>query len=252
MDVAVTRLLEALLLPPGGPLLLTAAGLLLMGRRPRLGRALALLGVVVLWAASLPVVGHALMHSLETHPPLDAQELRAAQAQAIVVLGAGRYGDAPEYGGIDTVSRWGLERLRYGAHVHRITGLPILVTGGSPTGGRVAEAGFLGDYLEKELGIGPVWREERSRTTAENARYSAALLRERGIRRVLLVTHAWHEARAMESFRRVGLDPIAAPTGFAARLTPPRNWLPDVQDGLLQTQQALHEWLGRAVYALRR
>ena len=45
----VKKLLGGLVLPPVGPLLVTIAGLLMLKRRPRLGRGLAWTGVGVLF-----------------------------------------------------------------------------------------------------------------------------------------------------------------------------------------------------------
>ena len=98
--------------------------------RPRLARICVVTGVSLLWLLALPVLGNSMLRSLEGEP-LDHADL--LQAQAIVVLGGGRYRDAPEYGG-DTVGEATLVRLRYAAKLHRETGLPLLVTGGKPEG----------------------------------------------------------------------------------------------------------------------
>ena len=119
------------MLPPTGPLLLALAGLALLGRRPRLGRALAWLGLGALLVLSLPLVSHALLRSLEA-PALDLR--RPGEAQAIVILGGGIRRNAAEFGG-DTLARLTLERVRYGALVARTTRLPVLVSGGSVFGG---------------------------------------------------------------------------------------------------------------------
>ena len=58
---------------------------------------------------------------------------RVREAQAIVVLGAGKRTHAPEFGG-ETVNRLALERLRYAATLARETRLPMLVSGGAPAG----------------------------------------------------------------------------------------------------------------------
>ena len=53
----------------------------------------------------------------------------------------------------------------------------------------------------------------RSRSTWDNARLTAALLRERGLSRVLLVTDPFHLYRARQHFWLQGVDaePVAAP-----------------------------------------
>ncbi len=237
------KILTALVLPPAGPLLLAALGLLLIRRRPRLGRTLAWSGLVLLWLLATPAVTKPMLAAIEDIPPLDPA--RAKSAQAIVVLGGGSYFAAPEYGG-DTVSRWSLERIRYAARLQRETGLPLLVTGGAPLGG-VAEGRSMQAALEKDFGVKVRWVEEASADTRENARLSAPLLREAGIRRVLLVTHAWHMQRALGEFSAAGLEAVAAPTGYET--TGPLTALDILPGpgGLWAGRIALNEWLGRLV-----
>lgn len=240
------KILTALALPPAGPLLLAALGLLLLRRRPRLGRFLAWGGLVLLWLLATPAVTKPMLAAIEDMPPLDIAQAKGAQA--IVVLGGGSYLAAPEYGG-DTVSRWSLERIRYAARLQRETGLPLLVTGGAPLGG-IPEGRSMQAALEKEFGVRVRWVEDRSADTRGNARLSAPLLREAGVRRVLLVTHAWHMRRALGEFAAAGLEAIPAPTGYesTAPLTP-LDWLPGA-GGLWAGRIALNELLGRLVQRL--
>ena len=240
------KLLTALALPPAGPLLLAALGLLLMRRRPRLGKSLAWSGIVLLWLLSTPVVTRSLLATLEDVPPLDPA--LAGRAQAIVVLGGGSYLAAPEYGG-DTVSRWSLERIRYAARLQRQTGLPILVSGGAPLGGR-PEGRSMQASLEQEFGAKVRWVEEASADTRENARFSAPLLREAGATRVLLVTHAWHMRRAQAAFAAEAIETTAAATGYeTASPFTPLDILPG-PGGAWAGRIALSELLGRLVQRL--
>jgi uncharacterized SAM-binding protein YcdF (DUF218 family) len=94
--------------------------------RPRVGRWLAAAGVSVLFALSVPVVAEFLVGFVDTSGPFDPQA--AKSAKAVVILGGGIRHNAPEYGG-DTLATLTLERVRYGARVARLTGLPILVSG---------------------------------------------------------------------------------------------------------------------------
>lgn len=236
----VKKILAALLLPPLGPLLLVALGLAVLRRRGRLGRLLAWSGLLALYLLSTPAVTDPLLATLQVAPPVKYAQLR--DAQAIVVLGGGRYRDAPEYGA-DTVNRLTLERIRYGARLARASGLPLLVSGGAPLGGR-PEAEAMAEALAQDFGVPVRWVENASRDTRENARFSAALLHREGIARVLLVSHAWHMRRALVEFAAAGLETVPAPTGFVHTTRPVAfDWLPS-RAGVNHGYYAAHEWLG--------
>ena len=235
------KILSALLLPPFGLVLLGIAGLWLSRRHRRPGLALAVLALTAVGVLSIPLVADALMGSLERQAPLSPAAL--AQTQAIVILGGGKYPAAPEYGGADTVNRETLERLRYGARLQRQSGLPILVTGGAPWGGR-PEADAMKAVLEEDFHGQVRWVEGRSRDTAENAAFSAHLLREAGITRIVLVSQAWHLARATALFEGAGLAVLPAPTGYATEEPGwPAQLLPRI-GAFDRSCIALHEWLG--------
>ena len=205
-------LIKSLVLPPTGPLLIAVVGLGLWSRHPRAGRWLAALGVATLLALSMPVVADFLGRIVDTSVPLDLDKARAAQA--VVILGGGVRRDAPEYGG-DTMAALTLERVRYGARVARLTGLPILVSGGSVLGGE-PEGKLMATALEREFGVPVRWIEAGSRTTHENAVLSTRTLKNEGIDRVVLVTHAFDTRRAIAEFQAQGLAVIVAPTGIRA------------------------------------
>jgi uncharacterized SAM-binding protein YcdF (DUF218 family) len=234
------KIAAALVLPPAGLVLLACFGLWLAHRHPRTGRSVALLAVVALLALSLPPVSDALVGSLEVRPPIT--EANLARAQAIVILGAGTYYMAPEYGG-DTVNAYALERLRYGAALQKRSALPILVTGGSPLGGR-PEGESMKEAIERDFYAKVKWVERESRDTRENARYSARLLKPAGIERVALVSHAWHLKRAIGHFEAQGLEVIPAPMSYATRAP---DWLGQAlpsASALALSSRALLEWLG--------
>lgn len=250
MEILITRSIESLILPPGGVIVLLIMGLLLIRRHWRGAATLVALALLGLYTLSLPLTADKLVRSLEVYPALQAQDLRNSPAQAIVVLGAGRYPDAPEYGG-DTLSSSGLERVRYAAHLHKLTGLPVVVSGGSPMGEAIPEALLMQASLINDFHVTAVWIEDQGRTTAENAFFSQALLDKKGIRHTYLVTHAWHMPRAVGIFRQSGLAVTPAPSIF----TTERNrawldWLPDA-GALHDTSLALHEKLGLLWYRIR-
>lgn len=244
------KLTAILILPPLGPLLLIAAGLAVLGNRPRVGRVLAWGGLALTVLLATPASVGLLLANLERTPVASPEAVR--RAQAIVILGGGQRRHAPEYGGA-SVNRLSLERVRYGAHLARRSGLPILVTGGNPTG-ETPEALLMKDALEQDFGLKARWTESASRDTRENARHSAAILKEAGVGRILLVTHAAHMLRAEAEFRAAGLEVIPAPTGWLGG--PGGN--EEVLDFVPSANSAYagwfatHEWLGRAAYWLSR
>jgi len=249
MDPVTVLTIKALVLPPGLNLLIGTTGLVLWQLRKRLGATLMVLSMLSLYLFSVPYVAERLVRSLGLPPALGAAELERPRAQAIVVLGSGRYPGAPEYGG-DTVSAAGLVRLRYAALLHKSTGLPLFLSGGAVYGEQSPEAILMAQYLQDSLGVSARWTEISSRNTAENASNSAAILSGEGVGTVYLVTHAWHMPRAAAAFEKAGLEVIPAPTGFPSTTAGKpgwAQWLPGV-DALQTTTVALHELIGMQWY----
>ena len=235
----VKAVVKTLVLPPTGPLLVALVGLALLRRRFHLGPTLAWIGVLSLVALSTPAVAVLLLQLLKPPAPFDRGE--ASDAQAIVILGGGIRNDAPEYGG-DTLNALTLERVRYGARLAKEIGLPVLVTGGSTYGG-TPEAHLMREALQREYGLSARWAEDRSRTTRENAQNSAVLLRAAGIRRVVLVAHAFDMRRARAEFAAAGIATVPAATGIPSH-GPSRliDYLPGI-GGLEGSYYALYEIL---------
>lgn len=251
MDIAVTRVLETVAYPPAGPLLLAVLGAWLWRGRPRLGAWIFGLAWLYLYAASLPLTATLLADGLERYPSLQPAEVAARGAEAIVVLGGDFERRAPEYGGA-IAGPGTMTRLRYGAHLHRQTALPVAVTSGDPLKTGVAGGRLMADALQRELGVAARWVETQSRNTFENARFTAGLLRADGIRRVALVSHAWHLPRARAAFEGQGLQVVPAPTAFyrPGRLERGALALLPSDDALARNTWYFHELIGRVWYAL--
>ncbi len=246
----VRALLKTLILPPGVNLLLLLVALVCWWRYRRFAICLAALSMLSLAAMSTPWVAHALARQLERpYPPVSPEQVLAG-ADAIVVLGGGRYRAAAEFGGVDMLSNHGLVRLRYAAHLHRQTGLPLLVSGGVVYNPELeAEADIMARSLRESFGLAATWVEPNSSTTRENARYSAEILAAAGVRRIALVSHAMHMRRAVREFSRHGLSVLPAPTGYTGtNLNPPLLRLLPSVDALHISRSALHEWLGYLAY----
>jgi uncharacterized SAM-binding protein YcdF (DUF218 family) len=249
MPTMSRRLLELLLLPPLLAFALYGVGAALGRRRPRLGRILRASALLLLWGTATPACGGALLTALQTHPPLPAAGPLPA-ADAIVVLAAEADLVGAEFGR-PVVGALTLQRLRYAVELHRRTGLPILTCGGAPAAGLPPLAELMAQAASEEFGVAVRWRETRSFDTFENAAFGAELLAAAGVRRAFVVTHAWHVPRALQSFARTSVEPIAAPTAFRGpAIADWTSFLPH-WTGMKDTSLGLHEALGALYYALR-
>jgi uncharacterized SAM-binding protein YcdF (DUF218 family) len=245
-------LVKQLLLPPGILLLLLALAWWLRRSRPRLAGCCFALGFGGFWLMSLPIVVQWSAELLEREPPLALDEWATLgqHADAIVVLGAGRERGDPAWGG-DQPTGVGLERERYAARLAKASGLPVLTTGGLHFGLPPSEAALMADSLHDDFGVAVRWQEGRSRTTWENAQYSAEMLLPQGIKRVVVVTQAWHMPRAVWSFQKAGFEVVPAPVGFLGvdNARPLGGWLPEFKS-FWQSGQLMNEAVGQIGYSL--
>ena len=109
----------------------------------------------------------------------------------------------------------------------------------------------MADSMARDYGLNIRWLEEESRTTWENALFSAQLLQPQGVRRVVLVTQAWHMPRARWCFEQAGFEVITAPMGYlsAGYARPMGGWLPESRV-ISQSSQLLNEAIGLFAYPL--
>ena len=249
MSWFVTNFIAAFLLPSLSLLLAFALGILLFHRRRRFAKPLLLIVFGLLWIVSTPYFAEGALHLLEARTAaLDSQR---QQADAVVILGGGTYFHAPEYAGQDTVGEQTLMRLRYGAKLQRETGKPILVTGGKPLGNHLSEAQQMRAVLEQDFRVPVRWTEEASDNTFENAHHSFRMLQAQGVRRIYLVTHAWHMPRAADVFRRAGFEVVEAPTAFTTRYQTDVLALLPRAEALRDSKIFMHEVIGLVWYRLK-
>ncbi len=200
------KLISYFILPPGiFVVLLLVIGVL--SKRNKAVRFLALSGALVLYLISTEPVKDLLYIPLERIYPVPDR----VEGNAIVVLGGGVYGTGHLKGS-------SFKRLITGYKLHKDTGLPLILAGGSATG-TVPEAVVMLRVL-KELGADEkkIFIDDRSRDTRENALYTREICQRIGCSKVTLVTSAFHMKRAVEIFRKVGLEVQPYPTDFRTDL----------------------------------
>jgi uncharacterized SAM-binding protein YcdF (DUF218 family) len=219
-------IIEAFLLPPGLFVLIGVISLALCSRWT--GRLLFVLNLSALYLLSTPVIGTYLMSSLELSKVVSEAEIQAFKPQVILVPLSDRNIRAPEYSG-QTVAPDSLERLRYAAHLHRRTGLPVLLSGRQTAqpGQSSTDLGRL--VLEQEFQLSAAAVETANSAGDYHGRLSTPLVAQLGGRRVLLATQAWHMRRMSDRLRAEGLAVLQAPTVITLPINDardPKLWIP--------------------------
>ena len=213
------------------------------------GRHVVLAAAVLLCLFSFAPFSQLLLRPLERpHAPVTAAGLNREVAW-VVVLGGGARDEAwltPE----DRLGNEALKRLIEGVRLCRLLPEAHLVLSGGSFRDRTPEAVLMGDIALGQ-GISPerIILEADSLDTADQARYLNARIGERPF---YLVTSASHMTRALGMFKRLGTNPIAAPTDFRALPGPFQVWDLFLQAGALaNTERAFYEYLGLAWSRLR-
>lgn len=186
-----------------GLALLHGRGLYLMG-------GLALLAVAWVWLCASPAFALWLQRGLENQYP-QASASAYPTADAIVVLGGGRLPQEDDEWDTDSVDHRPT-RLGFGLELFQASRADTIVLSGADESLEMAER-----LREQGVPASALLTENTSTTTYENAVYSARLLKQHKLQRILLVTSSRHMPRAVACFTRQGLTVIAAPVPHRAR-----------------------------------
>lgn len=226
-----------------------ALGWLLMRRRPVAARRCVGLGLLVLLLLGWSAPPDRLLRALETWHAPASQDL--SSYAGVVVLG----------GSFERAAlQRGRAQVQLNAHAERLTeavalaqaqpGLAVVFTGGCVDlgAGCVAEAELARRFFT-HMGLAPerVWYEAASRTTHENAVFTAGLPGVDKTRPWLLLTSAWHMPRALAAFKAQGWNVTPWSADFrSADRTPWTGY--SLHRGVTQWHFALHECLGLLAY----
>jgi uncharacterized SAM-binding protein YcdF (DUF218 family) len=191
---------------------------------------------LVLWPLEMPYADH---------PP------EQRNTEAIVVLAADVFPPSPPRL-TASVGPSTYERCLYAAWLYNNwMHLPVLASGGG-TGRTEPYASAMRDVLVRN-GVPQemIWTETKSRSTYENALYSAELLRNKGIRHIVLVTEAFHMKRAELCFRKLGVSLTPAACGFRTRQAPTPEFVIPGWASVASNEMVMHEVVGIVWYKLR-
>jgi uncharacterized SAM-binding protein YcdF (DUF218 family) len=244
------KLLPIFVLPLGLVLALLAIGLFRKKRWPLIAAWL------LLYLASLPIVGSRLLGTLESrYTPMPVSDVE--KADAIVPLG-GIFGPPPRCQGCLPNLREGGDRLEAGIELWQQKKAEFLVfTGGRmPWSNRAEVEGVASKRVAVARGVpaDKILVTEEVGNTADEAQAIAALMHLRGWSKIILVTSAAHMPRAARTFRKAGVGFVPFPVDYQvdphAALTL-LDFLPSA-GGLEDTEGTLRELLGILFYSMRR
>ena len=260
MFLFLSKALPLFIYPLGLACLLIISAIFL-SRNLRLQRGILVLSLSLLWLCSTRWVAMGLLRSLEWQylPPEEIPNV-----EVLVLLGGGTL-PAEEPRTLVEVNSAG-DRVIYAAWLYKQGKTEKILVSGGLLDWTLSDATPADDmaFLLEMLAVSPeaLWLENKSRNTYENAYYSAQILRENGINKILLVTSASHMPRSVKLFEAQGLQVIPFPTDFNVtekswqELTQPDfrtqilNLLPNA-GYLSKTTLALKEYIGIMVYSLR-
>jgi len=243
----IKKIIEAFVFPPGIVVTALVVIAVYLRKRSRSGAVMCAVLAGLCWAGSARVVTRAVLRPLET-----AYSVPAKVEGDVIVLLCGGAGDVPiDISAAAALYPSTMQRTYAVAKLQKQTGLPVIITGGAPSSD-TPEAVAAARYLV-ELGIPPakIITEEAARDTIENAAYTARICAEKGYKRIILVTSAFHMPRAVFLFKKAGVQEVVAyPYGHLApqargyRL---RDFLPGDSSDL---SRAFNEYAGLAYYHL--
>ena len=241
MTLVLHKLLPLVVSPLGLVVFLVSLSVILRRRGP------ALIGLIVLLVCSLPTTADRLWSALEADYPYRSIE-STEDADAVVVLSGMLEWLETEQG---IVPRWGeaTDRLFAGVDLLNAGKAPLIIftrgqypwTDLPPEGEVLAQRAISMGVQDTRILLTGI-----AANTADEVKSVMDL---GGIKRIILVTSAFHMPRARMLFKRAGIESVPYPTDFrsAARQS---NWLSLVPsaDGLDSTSDAVREFIGRIYY----
>lgn len=206
--------------------------------------------IILIYSLSIEPVKNFILSPLENcSAPINLNEKHTPDY--IVVLGGGTIDSSPEEYGKGSLSPDAMKRALYGVYLAGIYRVPVIFSGGRLSDRQSESEADIALRLMNRSASGKIKliKEDRSRTTFENAEYIKNTFNPG---KIILVTSAYHMKRSLYSFGRAGIACIAAPTDYridhsgynATSFIPKTSELNDVYKGL-------KEYIGLLFYNLK-
>ena len=258
MNLVATRWWSTFFMPSSVLMVALALGVFLVlrawrrGKRPseaRFACGLTVTSLVVLYLASTPLVARWVAESLERqNPPVDPVTMPVADA--LVVLGGSMYATVGPDGTTLLYARHASDRFESAMQAFSAGRAPIIAFGGggtgvpgTPTEGEWNRARAIARGAPTDRAIsGPV-----ALYTSDESEGIARVLRERGVKRIILCSSAMHLPRARMNYEKLGFEVTPLPSDFATRgAAEDWSWALLIPRGmaLSQVDAGVKEWMG--------
>ncbi len=262
MIAYLSKVLPQFILPVGLTAILLFLTLFLIKKKPKTAFWLVLISLLVVSTAGNAYFSAFLTRSLEWRYMPPTGEVKA---DAIVLLGGGT--EAPDTPRQMVEINSAGDRVLYAAQLYKAGAAPLIILSGgnmsysqerSTTPAQEMQAMLVGLGVPQEALV----LQSQSQNTAEDAYFTSAILTEKQIRTVILVTSAAHMERALMMFASPEISIIPAPTDYNVTQ---RSWenlmrwdwktilthvMPD-GGNIARTNLILHEYLGIFFYRVK-
>lgn len=213
MFVFLSKLLPLFIYPTGLVFLLILLALF-FSRRQKQTRFILIATLLILFLSGNRWLSYSLARTIEWKYLPSPTTL---SAPAIVVLGGGTESNLTPRQGVEVNSAG--DRMLHAADIYHQGAAPIIIL----SGGNVewmdsldnSPAGDMRQILLKlNVPDSAMILQTRSQNTHEDAEFSARLLKEKGISKIILVTSAMHMPRSVALFEKQGIEVLPSPTDF--------------------------------------
>jgi uncharacterized SAM-binding protein YcdF (DUF218 family) len=241
------KIITSCLLPPGFFILVVLTGALFARRRLRL---LLVCLSAIIYVLSIEPTKDLLLRPLErSFSPPTKEEIM--EADAYVYLCGGQNETAPTVDGLGELAGDSLVRLFGTYRLYQIKRKPVILSGGV-----ILNRGPEAEIAKKTLVLlgvkpGDLAVETKSKDTNENARYVAAMCAEKGLKRIVLVTNAYHMRRSLLLFNRYFEKVTPYPCGYYSQNLP-YNYLSYIpaMENIEAITRAAREYMGILFYTI--
>lgn len=247
--LALEKIAASLIMPPGFFILLLSIMTIyiILKGKSRFVKIISVILLLVIIILSSGIGIRFLLIPLENY----AEEInvKALSPNPVVVLGGGIYYNQNQgsYPGL-----YSIQRIIRAYQIYKLHNTKIIYSGGIGVGhSQVSEAAVTEELL-KSLGMdmSNYIREDRARTTFENAEYIKKWMEANNHDKIYLVTSAVHMARSAAVFKSQDIDFLPVHSGYIfSHKLGYLEYLPS-RGALAANLNALHEWVGLFWYHL--